>query len=76
LYDEARELDGYLAPERRRVFGSMMAMYQALLAEIKRRDGDVLSARVRLGSFRKLRIAARWLLRPPQRKPAALGAGV
>jgi hypothetical protein len=54
----------------------MTAMYQALLAEIKRRDGDVLTARVRLGGFRKMRIAARWLLRPPHSRPAAVGAGL
>jgi phytoene synthase len=76
LYEEARELDRWLAPDRRRVFGSMMAMYQALLAEIKRRDGDVLTARVRLGGFRKMRIAARWLLRPPHSRSAAVGAGL
>jgi hypothetical protein len=46
------------------VFGSMMSVYSALLNEIKRRDGDVLGARVRLSRWRKMRIATHWLLRP------------
>ena len=61
-YDEGAELVRWLDPEGRRVFGSMRAVYRALLAEIKRRDGDVLSARVRLSKWRKMRIATRWLL--------------
>ncbi|HEX3726526.1 MAG TPA: phytoene/squalene synthase family protein [Pirellulales bacterium] len=72
LYAEAAELEHWLDGDGRRVFGSMMAMYRALLAEIKRLDGDVLSMRVRLGGWRKMRIAARWfLLRPPLPRAAA-----
>jgi hypothetical protein len=41
----------------------MLATYAALLAEIKRRDGDVLSARVRLNWWRKLQITSRGLMR-------------
>lgn len=64
FYVEAAELEPWLAPDGRRVFGSMMSVYRALLNEIKRRDGDVLGARVRLSRWRKMRIATRWLLRP------------
>jgi 15-cis-phytoene synthase len=73
LYLQAEELERWLAPQRRRVFGSMMAMYHTLLAEIKRLDGDVLSYRVRLGGWQKMRIAARWLLLP---SPARAAAGI
>lgn len=62
LYAEAIKLEHWLAPDGRRVFGSMMAVYRALLAEIKRLDGDVLSTRIRLSRWRKMRIATRWLL--------------
>lgn len=70
LYAEGARLERWLAPRERGVFGSMTAVYQALLAEIKRRDGDVLSTRVRLSSWRKMRIATRFLL---LRTPAATG---
>lgn len=70
-YDEGAELVRWLDPEGRRVFGSMRAVYRALLAEIKRRDGDVLSARVRLSKWRKMRIATRWLLFGSSSAPVA-----
>ncbi|HEY2895163.1 MAG TPA: hypothetical protein VGJ16_13145, partial [Pirellulales bacterium] len=63
-YAEAAELEPWLEPDGRRVFGSMMSVYSALLTEIKRRDGDVLGSRVRLSRWRKMRIATHWLLRP------------
>ncbi|MBI3840268.1 MAG: phytoene/squalene synthase family protein [Planctomycetia bacterium] len=62
LYAEAAQLEQWLEPEGRRAFGSMMAVYRALLAEIKRLDGDVLSRRVRLSGWRKMRIATHWFL--------------
>ena len=65
FYAEAAELERWLEPDGRRVFGSMTAVYRALLDEIKRRDGDVLSSRVRLSSWRKMRIATRFLLFRP-----------
>jgi 15-cis-phytoene synthase len=71
LFDEAAQLDQWLEPEGRRVFGSMTAVYRALLAEIKRLDGDVLSSRVRLSRWRKMRIATRWLFFRPQARAAA-----
>ncbi|MEX0677327.1 MAG: presqualene diphosphate synthase HpnD [Pirellulales bacterium] len=63
LYEQGARLEHSLAPDGRRIFGSMMAVYRALLDEIKRKDGDVLTTRVRLSNWRKMRIATRWLLR-------------
>jgi len=63
LYAEGARLEASLSPDGQRIFGSMVAVYRALLDEIKRRDGDVLTTRVRLSSWRKMRIATRWLLR-------------
>ncbi|MGD9724084.1 MAG: phytoene/squalene synthase family protein [Pirellulales bacterium] len=70
LYEEGTALAQWLAPRERRVFASMTAVYRALLAEIKRRDGDVLSARVRLSNWRKMRIATRCFLLGPRLVPA------
>ena len=42
LYEAGGELVSHLSTDGQRVFGSMLAVYRALLAEIKRRDGDVL----------------------------------
>jgi phytoene synthase len=63
LYQQAAELEHWLEPAGRRIFSAMLATYAALLAEIKRRDGDVLSTRIRLNWWRKLQIAGRGLLR-------------
>jgi phytoene synthase len=74
FYREGEQLERWLDPQARRVFGSMLAVYRALLREIKRSDGDILSRRVRLTRWHKMRIATRWLLLPA-RKPAAAGLG-
>lgn len=74
LYADAAELERWLEPVGRRVLGSMTAVYRALLGEIKRRDGDVLSTRVRLSNWRKMRIATRFLLFRPS--PAATAGAV
>jgi phytoene synthase len=63
FYAEGAELEHCLSPEGRRIFGSMVAVYRALLDEIKRLDGDVLTTRVQLSSWQKMRIATRWFLR-------------
>ncbi|MCA9119863.1 MAG: phytoene/squalene synthase family protein [Planctomycetaceae bacterium] len=55
LYDAAAPLAALLNPQGRRAFIVMFATYRTLLAEIKRRDGDVFSRRVRLGYRGKLR---------------------
>jgi phytoene/squalene synthetase len=60
-----------LSADGRRIFGSMVAVYRALLDEIKRLDGDVLSRRVELSNWQKMRIASRWLLRRPGVEAAA-----
>lgn len=65
FYEEAAELDRWLSPDGRAVFGAMTAIYRGLLDEIKRLDGDVFSRRVKLTTWRKLRIAGRWLLASP-----------
>jgi phytoene synthase len=72
LYAQGAELERWLGPRERRVFASMTAVYRALLAEIKRRDGDVFSRRVRLSRWRKMRIATRSFL---FRRPLAPAAG-
>jgi phytoene synthase len=74
FYRQAHELDRWLEPEGRRVFGTMLATYGALLDEMKSLDGDVLSARVALSGWRKIQIAARWyLFQPP---PVLVGTPV
>ncbi len=72
LYAAAAELESWLEADGRRVFGSMISVYRALLGEIKRLDGDLLSARVGLSRWRKMRIATRWLLfRSPRERVGA-----
>ncbi|MBX7075066.1 MAG: presqualene diphosphate synthase HpnD [Pirellulales bacterium] len=58
FYRQGAALSGYLSGESQAVFAAMFSTYRALLAEIKRRDGDVLTARVRLTPWHKWRIAA------------------
>jgi 15-cis-phytoene synthase len=62
LYEDAAMLERSLTPDGQRAFGSMMAVYRALLDEIRRVDGDVLTRRVQLSRWRKMRIATSWLL--------------
>ncbi len=62
LYHEGAKIESWLEPDGLRVFGSMMTVYRALLDEMKRLDGDVLSTRVRIGSWRRMRIATQWFL--------------
>lgn len=58
-YAEAAELHEYLSSEGQAALGAMMGMYRGLLGEIRRRDGDVFTKRVRLNTWQKLGIAAR-----------------
>jgi len=76
FYRDAQQLDRWLEPDGRRVFGTMWTTYRALLDEIKSLDGDVLSSRVALTGWRKIRIAARWFLfqPPPLLAEAPIGA--
>ena len=52
----------FLPPAGRSVFNLMLARYQAILAEVKRRGVDVLRERVQLSYSHKLMIAAKALL--------------
>jgi phytoene synthase len=74
LYAEGAQVERWLAPRERCVFASMTTVYRALLAEIKRRDGDVLSARVRLSPWRKVRIATKCVLLRPSLAPVGAAA--
>jgi 15-cis-phytoene synthase len=65
LYDDAADLANWLSSDGRAVFGAMTGIYRGLLNEIKRQDGDVFRHRVQLTTWRKLRIAGRWLLASP-----------
>jgi phytoene synthase len=71
LYEEGAAVERWLGTRQRRVFGSMTAVYRALLAEIKRHDGDVFTRRVRLSNWRKLRIATGSLFSRPSLSTAA-----
>ena len=67
-YDEARDLETYLSPDGRRAFRAMYATYRGLIDEIKHRNGDVFSRRVRLTNRKKFRIALSQLwMRSPTR---------
>ena len=55
LYREAAPLAALLQPRGRRAFVLMFSTYRTLLAEIKRRDGDVFTRPVRLGYRGKLK---------------------
>ena len=46
-----------ICEESRNALGSLVAIYKRLLEEIKRRDYDVFSRRVRVSSWKKLRFA-------------------
>jgi len=74
FYAAAMELDSYLSDDGRRVFGSMVAVYRALLDEIKRLDGDVLSRRVELNSWQKMRIASQWFIKRSSWEPPVAAA--
>jgi phytoene synthase len=58
LYRQAAETRRFLHRDGCRVFDMMFRTYRGLLGEIKRRDGDVFTCRIRLGWTRKLAIAA------------------
>jgi len=75
LYQDATELQRWLEPDGKAVYGVMSGIYRGLLDEIKRLEGDVFSHRVRLSAWRKLRIAGRWLLLRPASPLAELDAG-
>ncbi|HEX3871615.1 MAG TPA: phytoene/squalene synthase family protein [Pirellulales bacterium] len=65
FYRQGAELSRYLYRDGKAVFGAMTGIYHGLLDEIRRRHGDVFSRRVGLSPWRKLTIAARWMLPRP-----------
>jgi len=67
LYSEGARLIDWLAPDGRRVFGLMMAIYHRLLGRIAREPTAPLARQVRLSRWEKLRLAGRWALLPPRR---------
>jgi len=73
FYEAGSQLVSHLSADGRRVFGSMLAVYRTLLAEIKRRDGDVFSTRVKLSRWQKMRIASQWIAGGPS-VDSAVGA--
>ncbi|MBX9792440.1 MAG: phytoene/squalene synthase family protein [Pirellulales bacterium] len=58
FYDDTTQLVRWLDPRAASVFQTLTGTYRALLAEIRRRNGDVFGPRVRIGAWHKLRIAA------------------
>jgi 15-cis-phytoene synthase len=64
LYREAHALEPMLARDSRAAFRAMVGIYRGLLEEIKRRDGDVFSARVSLSAWRKASLALRSVFSP------------
>ncbi len=67
FYAEGAELMDWLEPPGRRMFGLMTATYRALLRKIAAHPAAVFCRRVRLGGAKKLQLAARWSLLPPQK---------
>ncbi|MDA1050614.1 MAG: phytoene/squalene synthase family protein [Planctomycetota bacterium] len=72
LYDEATPLATLLHPHGRRAFTLMFTTYRTLLAEIKRREGDVFKRPIRLGFRGKLKVlVAAFLFHPRELAPAS-----
>jgi phytoene synthase len=61
FYRSGARLADRLSADGKPVFGAMLATYRSLLAEIRRRDGDVFGQRVQLARWRKWAIGARWI---------------
>lgn len=61
-YREGEQVTAYLDTHGRSVCGAMTAIYRRLLAEIRRRNGDVLTRRVQVSAWRKLALTLTWLV--------------
>jgi phytoene synthase len=61
-FDQGAALGDWLEPEGRRMLGLMTATYRLLLDKIDRCRAELLTRRVRLGRWQRLRLAARWLV--------------
>ena len=67
LYDESAPLATLIHPHGRRAFTLMFSTYRTLLAEIKRRDGDVFKRPIHLGYRGKWRaLVSALFFRPPK----------
>ena len=60
FFAQGASLGPRLCDDGRRVLGAMLDTYGALLEKIDRAGGEVLDRRVRVGQWKKMRIAARW----------------
>jgi 15-cis-phytoene synthase len=67
LYRRGVVLMDQLDPSGHRIFGMMVSVYYQLLCKIERQRAGVLTHRIRLSRWQKLRLAARWFLLPPRR---------
>lgn len=81
FHREAAELPRWLSADGQPAFGAIVGVYRELLEEIKRRNGDVFTERIRLSRWRKLRIVShslwtntRWPWKRDKGSPATLGA--
>jgi len=75
FYERGAALEQYLARDSQAAFHAMVGIYRGVLEEIKRRDGDVFTSRVELGTWRKISIAAWSLLARPGWAFSALSPG-
>ena len=57
LYGRGGEIIRYLSPAGRPIFDTMFKLYHGLLDEIERRNYDVFTRRVRLTTWKKVRLA-------------------
>lgn len=62
FYDDSNALFKYLRSDGRRALRLMIARYRGLLREIKLRDGNVFTERIRMTTVQKLVLATRCLL--------------
>jgi phytoene synthase len=65
-YQSSRELYCHINPDGRKLFGLMTGTYHTLLTKIARNPAAVLSKRIRLVFFERLRLARRWMGKLPQ----------
>lgn len=70
LYARGCEVSRYLSPAGRPVFDTMVKLYRGLLDEIERRDYDVFSCRVRLSTWKKVRLAVGGIVQRLRTRPS------
>jgi 15-cis-phytoene synthase len=67
FYRDGARLMDFLEPDGRRIFGLILSTYHELLKTIERHPQQTLRQRVRLGTLKRLQLAARWTLFPSLR---------